>query len=108
VGEGDDESASLPKNFSLAQNYPNPFNPKTTIRYDLARPGRVTVEVYNLLGQQITTLVDKFQGSGVHRVIWDGKGKDGEPLASGIYFYRLTVERNDVRTSETKKMLLLK
>jgi hypothetical protein len=103
-----DESGGSPKSFSLRQNYPNPFNPRTAIRYNLARPGRVTLKVHNLLGQEITTLVDEFQRSGVHRVIWDGKGKNEEPLSSGIYFYRLTVEKNEVRTSETKKMLLLK
>ncbi|MFQ6031592.1 MAG: YCF48-related protein [Candidatus Zixiibacteriota bacterium] len=106
--EEDNNFVELPKNFNLPQNYPNPFNPQTTIQYTLAKGSRVTLKVYNLLGQEITTLVDRLQPSGTHTITWDGKGKSGEPLASGIYFYKLIVERNDVQVSETKKMVLLK
>ncbi|UCB52257.1 MAG: T9SS type A sorting domain-containing protein, partial [Candidatus Zixiibacteriota bacterium] len=108
VGQDFDEPAGSPKSFSLSQNHPNPFNPETIIRYDLARPGRVTLKVYNLLGQEVGALADEFQGSGAHSAVWDGKGKDGKPLASGVYFYRLVVEKDAVRASETRKMLLLK
>lgn len=108
VEEGYDESVSLPRRFVLAQNYPNPFNPQTTVCYQLAKPGHVILKVFNLLGREVGTVVDQFQGSGSHQVVWDGKARDGQPLASGIYFYRLSVKRNGLSSSETKKMLLLK
>jgi flagellar hook assembly protein FlgD len=104
----DDEFVNLPKDFKLSQNYPNPFNPQTTIQYNLTRRSWVTLKVYNLLGQEIRMLVNEFQSSGTYIITWDGKGNSGETLASGIYFYRLTTERNDIRFSETKKMVLLK
>jgi hypothetical protein len=106
--EEDNNSVELPKDFSLAQNYPNPFNPQTTIQYNLTKRSWVTLKVYNLLGQEIRTLVNEFQSSGTHTILWDGKGRSGQSLASGIYFYKLIVERNDFRFSETKKMVLLK
>jgi photosystem II stability/assembly factor-like uncharacterized protein len=106
--EEDNNSVELPKDFSLAQNYPNPFNPQTTIQYTLTKKSRVTLKIYNLLGQKIRTLVDEFRPSGNYIITWDGKGNSGETLASGIYFYRLTMERNDIHFSETKKMVLLK
>jgi hypothetical protein len=106
--EEDNNSVELPKDFSLAQNFPNPFNPQTTIQYTLTKRSWVTLKVYNLLGQKIRTLIDEFQPSGTHTIVWDGKGKSGERVASGIYFYNLTVERNESVVSETKKMLLLK
>lgn len=108
VEEDEDESPSLPRQFNLEQNYPNPFNPETIISYNLTRSGRVTLIIYNLLGQQIVTLVDGPKGVGPHQVVWNGKGRSGEPLASGVYFCRLTVEKNGIPSSEAKKMLLLK
>lgn len=98
----------LPNEFKLKQNYPNPFNPQTTIKYSLAENSKVTLKVYNTLGQEIQVLVDKFQSSGIHKVIWDGKSKSGELVASGIYLYKLSVEKNNHRFTETKTMLLLK
>jgi hypothetical protein len=74
----------LPPQFSLKQNYPNPFNPSTTIRYALSGRSRVTLSVFNALGQQVATLVNETQDSGDHEIRFDGRD-----LASGIYFYRL-------------------
>lgn len=98
----------LPNSFELAQNYPNPFNPTTTISYTI-RPtdekGAVTkLEVFNIMGQKVTTLVDEAQIPGRYEVQWDGTNASNQQVSSGIYFYRL------IRGSEgnTKKMTLLK
>jgi hypothetical protein len=103
-----DEIYFLPLSFSLSQNYPNPFNPQTTIRYALAEDCKVSLVVYNVLGQKIRELVDEFQTSGVHEAIWDGSGSCGESVSSGIYFYKLTAEKYDQHHSEIRKMLLLR
>lgn len=89
----------LPTAYRLAQNYPNPFNPVTTIKYDLLKPGRVTIILYNLLGEKVMTLVNADQPAGYHSVILNS-GR----LASGIYFYY--IETGEFR--QTKKMMLLK
>jgi len=81
---------STPRSFGLAQNYPNPFNPVTTIRYEIPKPARVTLEVYNLLGQKIRTLVDAYRSAGSYTATWDGRDEDGKEIASGVYFYRLS------------------
>ena len=89
----------LPREFSLSQNYPNPFNPETTISYALPEPAHVRIDIFNILGQRVTTLVDRDQDAGNCNVVWDAREN-----ASGIYLYRI-VTRDFV---ETKKMLLLK
>lgn len=78
-----------PAVYSLHQNYPNPFNLQTTIRYGLAQDSRVSLKVYSVLGQQIRVLVNKFQQSGMHRLIWDGRDNSGRKVSSGPYFLRL-------------------
>jgi len=78
-----------PQDFVLAQNYPNPFNPQTTIAYGLSKSSRVTLVIYNLLGQRVTTLIDAHQTAGRHLVRWDGKDYLGHDVASGVFFYRL-------------------
>jgi len=78
-----------PQDFFLAQNYPNPFNPQTTIAYRLSQSSRVTLAIYNLLGQRVATLIDAHQPAGQHSVRWDGKDDVGKNVASGIFFYRL-------------------
>ncbi|MBD3402047.1 T9SS type A sorting domain-containing protein [candidate division GN15 bacterium] len=94
----------MPNQYTLYENYPNPFNPSTTISYDIPAPTTVTLDIINVLGQTIRTLVQEHQPSGHHRVVWDGRTDSGQPVASGIYFYRLTAETY----VDTKKMLLLK
>ncbi|MCK5573491.1 MAG: T9SS type A sorting domain-containing protein, partial [Bacteroidetes bacterium] len=79
--------ASLPSEFVLLQNFPNPFNPSTTIRYGLPRRSRVSLAVYNTLGQRVRTLVNGEQEAGYHELQF---GADG--LASGLYIYRLETE----------------
>jgi hypothetical protein len=89
---------------ALQQNYPNPFNPSTTIDYELAEEGHVSIDIYNVRGQKVTTLVNCAKVSGSHRVIWNGTDKYGRSVSSGIYHYRLTTKDKSI----TKKMLLLK
>lgn len=94
-----DLAANLPDNFELLQNYPNPFNPSTTIEYRLPKSSEVKMVLYNVLGQEIATLVDGMRPAGVHKITLDGSN-----LASGMYVYRL--ETNDQHY--TKKMMLMK
>ncbi len=99
-----DQTNSRPTEFELSQNYPNPFNPGTEIEYTLHKPTYVTLQIYNLLGQKVKTLVNEYQPFGSHHIVWDGKNERGKIASSGIYFYRLEV--NGV--SQTKRMVLLK
>ena len=89
----------VPKEVTLAQNYPNPFNPGTTIQFSLLSPGYVSLKIYNMLGEEVTTLVAEPLDSGIHKVDWDASG-----LASGIYLYRL--QTGDFVA--TRKLLLLR
>jgi len=81
----------LPSGYELLQNYPNPFNPATEIRFALPAPGIVTMEVYDLNGRLVRTLVNEARQAGNHAVIWDGRSNDGHLSGSGIYFARLSV-----------------
>jgi hypothetical protein len=74
---------------SLHQNYPNPFNPATTIRYDLTQDGPVSLKIYNVLGQEVMTLIDDPRPAGFWSVEWDGRDTAGNSVASGVYIYRL-------------------
>ena len=98
------DAASIPTAYSLSQNYPNPFNPSTAIEFTLPRPSQVTLEVYDIVGRKVRTLVSEAVTAGTKRVIWDGNNADGATVASGVYFYR--IRASDF--SETRKMLLLK
>jgi hypothetical protein len=100
----DDLSKNMPLEFDLANNYPNPFNPTTTIAYTIPDAGKVTLEIFNVLGQHIQTLVNEDQVAGRYQVMWDGKDKSGNTIGSGIYFYQLTTNR----AVTVKKMVLLK
>lgn len=105
-----DETAGLPEVFDLAQNYPNPFNPVTTIQYALPTESFVTLKVYNVLGQEIATLIDGGQQSGYFTLEWNGRNQSGSPVASGVYFYRIEARSVDGTGtfSSIKKMLMLK
>ena len=94
-----------PKKFSLKQNYPNPFNPTTKIVYELPKNCNVTLEVYNVLGQKVITLVNnRLQLKGKHSVVWNAKDVNGNNLSTGIYFYR--IKAGDF--IQSKKMILIK
>jgi hypothetical protein len=94
----------IPDEFALHQNYPNPFNPTTTIRYDLKENSDVVLQIYNLLGQNIRTLVNARQEAGYREVVWDGRNNVGNAVASGIYIYRIEAG-NFV---QTRKMVLMR
>ena len=94
----------IPKEFVLEQNYPNPFNPSTTIRYEIPKESRVVIKVYNLLGQEVKTLINKTQGRGIHTMTWDGKDNTGRIVASGVYLYRLEAGT----FVKSRKMLFIK
>ncbi len=94
-----DEVESLPQEFSLSQNYPNPFNISTSIRYSLPEASKVTIEIYDILGRKVETLVSGIRPAGWHSVVWNA---DNQP--SGIYFYRLEAGEY----AESKNCLLLK
>ncbi len=81
----EDPNNEIPKEYSLAQNFPNPFNPSTTIEYALPKESYVTLKVYNVLGQEVRTLVNRPQSAGYKTVQWDGKNESGETVAGGIY-----------------------
>lgn len=81
--------AEIPTAYGLSQNYPNPFNPATTIRYALPAEGRVTVCIYNTMGQRVRMLVEREQAAGYHRVVWDGRDGTGQAVASGLYLCRM-------------------
>ena len=81
----------LPSEVGLGPNYPNPFNPSTLIPYQLSATSQVRLEVFNVLGQRVATLVDEEQGAGSYRARWDGTDAVGRAAASGVYIYRLTV-----------------
>ncbi len=94
----------LPDRFILDQNYPNPFNAGTNISFSLPSASNVEIMVYDLLGRQVTTLLNSFIPAGSHSVNWDGRSGSGDNLSTGVYFYRLRADGFD----ETKKMLLIK
>ena len=98
------EDTELVAMTNLNNNYPNPFNPTTTISYNLAADGNVSLDVYNVKGQKVKSLLNAKQTSGEHSVVWNGKDDSGKNLTSGVYFYKLQ-SGNYV---STKKMLLLK
>ncbi|MCZ6821001.1 MAG: T9SS type A sorting domain-containing protein [Calditrichaeota bacterium] len=96
--------ADVPDGFTLAQNYPNPFNPSTQIHYTIARSGRTQIEIFNILGTKVRTLVNAVQPAGTHRVRWDGKNDGGAVVANGVYVYRLRAGS----FVDMKKMLFVK
>ncbi len=105
VGVDENGLEVLPDEFALAQNYPNPFNPTTVIEFDVPERAHVTITVYNVLGQKVTTLIDEEVAPQFSkRVEWDGRSASGTPAATGIYFYKLETDR----FVKTKKMMLLK
>ncbi|KAA0236676.1 MAG: T9SS C-terminal target domain-containing protein, partial [Chlorobiota bacterium] len=90
---------SQPNVFYLGQNYPNPFNPSTNIKYSIPADGNVTLKIYDILGEEVSTLVNEFQQAGTFDVVFDGSN-----LSSGVYYYQLT----SGELTSTKKMMLTK
>ena len=94
----------LPKTFQLAQNYPNPFNPATTIEYSLPQRSDVVIEIFDILGRKVRQFVNETRSAGVYKVMWDGTDQSGNPVSTGIYFYRIQAGE----FVESRKMLLIK
>ncbi|MCP4582086.1 MAG: T9SS type A sorting domain-containing protein [candidate division Zixibacteria bacterium] len=100
----EDDLASLPEEFAIGQNYPNPFNPETNIEFQVPRAGHVSIDIYNLLGQNVRTLVSEHKLPGFYTAHWNGCNNSGQVVPSGLYFYRISADD----FSKTKKMIMLK
>lgn len=100
----DDPDKPIPSDYSLSQNYPNPFNPSTTIEFALPRQAHVRLSIYNVLGQEVVTLVNGPLAAGTHTRQWLGRDAFGNAVSSGIYFYRIQSKDQSL----SRKMLLLK
>ena len=98
------ETNFVPSHFEVFQNYPNPFNPSTSIKYGLHSATDVIIKVYNLLGQEVKTLVNEYRNAGTFLVKWDGDNNYGNKVSSGVYIFRVTAGNNNA----TMKMILLK
>jgi hypothetical protein len=96
--------AALPKEYSLRGNYPNPFNAKTIISFALPQESRVTLDIYNILGQKVKTLVDGAMPAGYHNLEWDGSDHNGLGVSSGVYLYKLKADN----FTRVNRMTLLK
>jgi hypothetical protein len=99
-----DDKREIPDEYALMQNYPNPFNPTTIIHYDLPKESFVTLKVYNVLGQEVSTLVNEKQTAGRYSIQFSTSNKHSLKMASGVYFYRLQTEQY----VNTKKFILMK
>jgi len=96
----------FPQGYKLEQSYPNPFNPTTVIRYQssVIRPVHTTLKIYNILGEEVITLVDQEQRVGRYQVVWDGRNNQGKEVTSGVYLYRLKAGE----FTAARKMVLLR
>jgi hypothetical protein len=100
----DRDITGLPGIFALEQNYPNPFNPTTVIVFSLPTETRVSLIVYDILGDRVKTLLDETKAPGVYSVIWDGTDDNGTPQSSGTYFYRLS----SAQDTQSRRMALIR
>lgn len=100
IGE---EGVKAPRLF-LMQNYPNPFIGKTSIKFGLPHVGKVSLKVYNIIGQRVATLIERRMEPGIYTIKWDGRSDTGGSLSAGVYFYVLKYERRILR----RKMIMLK
>ncbi len=99
-----DESSQTPMVTALKGNYPNPFNPDTTISFSLKEPANVSINIYNIQGKLVKTLLNEVRAAGNHTAIWNGKDNSGRNVASGVYYYRM----KSGKYSSTRKMVMLK
>lgn len=95
---------AIVKSFKLMQNYPNPFNPSTTIQYEIPKPGKVEVKIFDINGRLVKKIIRQNQQAGLQKVIWNGQNKSGVKVASGFYVYTVKFENAIL----SKKMILLK
>ena len=101
----DNKNVEIPGSFGLSQNYPNPFNPVTTIQFDLSEPSNANLTLYNMLGEKVQTIVDRYLNAGSYNF-----GVYAGDLPSGMYFYRLTAKNEDgfILYNTSRKLLLIK
>ncbi len=104
----EEEGEAQPTQYALGQNHPNPFNPETVIPYELSTPGRVQLQIFDLAGQHVATLVDDLHQVGSYEALWRGVNAQGYPVATGVYFYELSYMDGSNRSKLTRKMLLLR
>ena len=97
-----DENAGLPVETQLIRNLPNPFHPPTTIEYEIAHPGRVSLRIFDVSGRQIRNLADRPTPAGRYAEQWDGRDEGGKAVPSGVYFYRLSLDGVEA----TRRMVL--
>ena len=88
----------------MTRSYPNPFNPETTISFAVKSRGAVSLAIYDVAGQLVRTLVDETLAEGSYSRVWDGRDNAGQPMSSGVYFYKFATNSS----SDTKKIVLLK
>ena len=93
----------LPRSNALGQNYPNPFNPSTLIPFEIAEGGHVRLDVFNILGQRVVTLIDEPRRAGLYKAQWDATDAAGRPVGTGVYLYRLTTGR----WQEARRLVLI-
>ena len=97
-------SSEIVDSYAVATNYPNPFNPSTTISYELIGSSNVSISIYNVMGQNIATLVNEFKASVSYSVVWDGMNSNGVEMPSGVYLMKLDTDANSI----TNKLSLLR
>jgi hypothetical protein len=108
VSIGGDEKDLLPESFTLYQNYPNPFNGQTRLSYALPQAASVRLEVFDTSGRSVTILEHSRKPAGYHHVLWDGRGRFGAVVGSGVYFFRLIVESESGTFSQSRSMVLVR
>ena len=96
---------SIPREFDLGRNFPNPFNPSTTIPFALPTDAHVTIKIYNILGEEVCTLLSKDLETGRHYTSWNGKDRNGNSVTSGVYIYQMATNSGKQLSG---KMMLLK
>jgi hypothetical protein len=104
VKETEGSTDIKPEAFSLSQNYPNPFNPTTSFEFTLPKSSHVKIDIFNIVGQKVATVVDGDMKAGVYTADWNGLDENGKSVSSGIYFYRMRADE----FSDMKKMVLIK
>jgi hypothetical protein len=105
---GNIDNDKLNNRFTLNQNYPNPFNPATRISFSLNQKADIRLKIFDVMGNEIVTLMDGTKSSGSYEIVWDGKDFKGNKVVSGIYIYRLAAESKSGILSASKKMTLIK
>ncbi len=98
------KESTLPEKYYLAQNYPNPFNPVTTIEYQLPQHTHVTLKIFNIVGELVKTLIEEKQSAGYHKIQWNGRNENGNPVAGGLYLYQFKADG----FSKSNKMVLIR